>query len=206
MYLSCAGDVPTTTRKQARAALDDIVTTLEPGTEVLDLLVSDFAALLPDLTRPASRTSNHDSAPTDPSTSTTSSSRSAGAKPKIKRVVIWSHHLLATSKRRDILSWSRELDLCGYSRPGYPGAVFAEGDEDAVDDFVQRLKALRWQALQVRAEETGETRLLAGLARGGGASGVEEVEGLGEIVEALRKRDEACAKLFLDGMKIAKGE
>ncbi|KAK3061072.1 hypothetical protein LTS18_007082, partial [Coniosporium uncinatum] len=72
---------------------------------------------------------------------------------RIKRVVIWSHHLLATSKRRDILTWSKELHLSGFSRPGYPGAVFVEGEVESVDEFVRRLKALRWQALQVRAEE-----------------------------------------------------
>lgn len=37
---------------------------------------------------------------------------------KIKRVLLWSHHLLAISKRKDIVSWSSELSLAGLSKPG----------------------------------------------------------------------------------------
>ena len=35
-----------------------------------------------------------------------------------KFVIIWAHHLLATSKRKDIIKWSEELDLAGISKPG----------------------------------------------------------------------------------------
>ncbi|KAK3079648.1 hypothetical protein LTS18_004317 [Coniosporium uncinatum] len=122
----------------------------------------------------------------------------------IKRVVIWSHHLLATSKRRDILTWSKELHLSGFSRPGYPGAVFAEGEVESVDEFVRRLKALRWQALQVRAEEVGGERLCRDDAGGeGGGQGVKEVEGLGDVVEGLGRWGEGVREMFLDGMKIS---
>ena len=116
----------------------------------------------------------------------------------IKRTLLWSHHLLATSKRKDIIVWSRELHLGGYSRPGYPGAIFVEGESDCVDEFVRRIKGLRWQALQVRAEEEGESRVC-----GDGVDGVLEVEALGEVVEGLRRKDENVAKMFLEGMKIA---
>jgi hypothetical protein len=36
----------------------------------------------------------------------------------LKRVLIWSHHLLAISKRKDIVNWASELQLWGYSKPG----------------------------------------------------------------------------------------
>lgn len=133
----------------------------------------------------------------------------------IKRTLLWSHHLLATSKRKAILTWSRELCLGGYSRPGYPGAIFVEGEIANVDEFVRRMKALKWQALQVRAEEvvrggngngsSGGTK--RGRICGDGSEGVVEVESLGEVVDGLRKRgddgDDDVAEMFLRGMKIS---
>lgn len=190
-YLSCAGHVDTTHRKSARAALARIVNEQEPDIEILDLIVTAFTQVLPTL-EPHKNTGTSDSNSKDGQNDTKK------MKHVIKRVVIWSHHLLATSKRRDIQVWSRELHLSGFARPGYPGAVFAEGDEDQVDEFVTRLKQLRWQALQVRAEEKAGSRVC-----GTGEGGIEEVEGLGDIAEALKKQDPECAKMFLEGMKIA---
>lgn len=66
-----------------------------------------------------------------------------------------------------------------------------------MDEFVRRLKQLRWQALQVRGEETSEKRLCAG-------DGIVEVEGLGEIAERLKVLDQDTATLFLQAMKITK--
>lgn len=121
------------------------------------------------------------------------------AKVTTKRLLLWSHHLLATSKRKDIVTWSRELRLGGFSRPGYPGAIFIEGLSGDVDEFVTRIKALRWQALQVRAEESDEH---GKRVCGDGREGVVEVEGLGEIVEGLKRVDARVADLFMEGMKI----
>lgn len=157
--------------------------------EMLDLIVTLFTEYLPELTE------------IDASTADQSQESGQGRHQhasKIKRVVIWSHHLLATSKRKDIQAWSKELSLSGYSRPGHPGSIFVEGDEDQVDEFIRRLKQLRWQALQVRGEETAEKRIC------GPGDGVLEVEGLGEIAEALKKIDADTADLFLQAMKIAK--
>ncbi|CAD0050097.1 unnamed protein product [Aureobasidium pullulans] len=84
------------------------------------------------------------------------------------------------------------------SQESVQGSIFVEGDEDQVDEFIRRLKQLRWQALQVRGEETAEKRIC------GPGDGVLEVEGLGEIAEALKKIDADTADLFLQAMKIAK--
>ncbi|CAC9888662.1 DUF1115-domain-containing protein [Aureobasidium pullulans] len=189
VYLSCGGDVDTSTRKRARAKLAEIVEEQEPGMEMLDLIVTLFTEYLPELTEVDASTADH---------SQESGQGQHQHASKIKRVVIWSHHLLATSKRKDIQAWSKELSLSGYSRPGHPGSIFVEGDEDQVDEFIRRLKQLRWQALQVRGEETAEKRIC------GPGDGVLEVEGLGEIAEALKKIDADTADLFLQAMKIAK--
>lgn len=42
----------------------------------------------------------------------------AAPKYVVKQVLFWSHHLLASSKRKDILNWSRELALWGIIKPG----------------------------------------------------------------------------------------
>ncbi|KAM0793511.1 hypothetical protein ACM66B_000950 [Microbotryomycetes sp. NB124-2] len=71
---------------------------------------------------------------------------------RTKVVLFWSHHLLATGKRRNIVAWSAELGLWGISKPGYPGVWVVEGLVDDVDEFVYRIKQLNWKALQVRCE------------------------------------------------------
>jgi hypothetical protein len=168
--------------------LAELVEEQETGMELLDLIVTLFVEYLSELTE------SNQSADQQKGGDDTQKQHAA----KIKRVVIWSHHLLATSKRKDIQAWSKELSLSGYARPGHPGSVFVEGDEDQVDEFVRRLKQLRWQALQVRGEETADKRIC------GPGDGVLEVEGLGEIAEALKKIDADTADLFLQAMKISK--
>lgn len=58
----------------------------------------------------------------------------------LKLALLWSHHLLATSKRRDIVAWASELDLYVISKPGYPGVIVTEGIERDVDEFLTRIK------------------------------------------------------------------
>ncbi|GAA5823390.1 hypothetical protein JCM3770_006849 [Rhodotorula araucariae] len=74
---------------------------------------------------------------------------------QLKTTLLWSHHLLATSKRKDIVAWSTELGLYGISKPGYPGVIIVEGLASNVDEFVHRIKQLQWKALQVRCELDG---------------------------------------------------
>lgn len=83
----------------------------------------------------------------------------------LKEVLIWSHHLLATGKRKSIIQWATELEIWGISKPGsvfacdafnadasltgahgsvrYPGLVFLEGISESVDEFVYRIKVRR---------------------------------------------------------------
>ena len=48
------------------------------------------------------------------------------------------------------MSGARGLLLRGFSKPGFPGVVCCEGDEGACTYFVSSLRALRWQAMDVR--------------------------------------------------------
>ena len=161
------------------------------GIPVLDLLIQEVSSLLLD----------EDSEKREPV-----ENRGPYPSPepvKITRAVIWSHHIASSLKRRDILNWSRELNLGGFSRPGWPGTVVIEGEEADVHEFETKLKALQWAALQVRGEENGMERLFAGDHKG-----VVEVETIGEVVSGLRgcqaglQEGERLVEWFLGEMKI----
>jgi len=201
VYLACDGEVATATRKEARKILETEVVAQEPGCECLDLLVQALMERLADV-KPcpvAYDRGGADAVSLSEHVQSVSGHQSQDRE-MFKTVLLWSHHLLATSKRKDIVSWSRELRLAGYSRPGHPGAILIEGAQPDVDEFVSRIKALRWQALQVRGEEVRASRRL-----NFDGDGVSEVEGLGDIVEKLRKKDQELATWFLEGMKIGRG-
>lgn len=110
--------------------------------------------------------------------------QSHNSRPKTKTVIIWLHHLLATSKRKLATSpptvmamatartttstgtqpsptttTTTTTTLSGVSKPGYPGILIYSGATELVDAHVRDLRALKWQAFQVRwdsAEEVEE--------------------------------------------------
>lgn len=50
----------------------------------------------------------------------------AAPEPEPERAVfgrrwLWMHHIKNPTKRKNIVAWARELNLSGYSKPGYPG-------------------------------------------------------------------------------------
>ncbi|GAA5838062.1 hypothetical protein JCM3766R1_004189 [Sporobolomyces carnicolor] len=142
----------------------------------------------------------------------------------LKCTLIWSHHLLATSKRKDIIAWSTELSLFGISKPGYPGVIVVEGCRENVDEFVWRIKQLQWKALQIRCEQDGQVAVvpdsvaasdsLEWTMRNKSQLGpvlstdpsdkicVREVEGLNELGEIMREG--GLEVVFLTALKINK--
>ena len=88
----------------------------------------------------------------EPSSATDSSSQS------ILRCLIWFHHIKSLTKRKHIVAWAHELDIGGYSKPGFPGIIVCEGEKADVIEYLRRIRQLRWQAMSVRAEDfTGPT-------------------------------------------------
>jgi hypothetical protein len=88
-----------------------------------------------------------------------------------KTVIIWLHHLLATSKRKLAInptltasmstsssatnnSTTATSSLSGMTKPGYPGIMIFSGASALVDAHVRELKDLNWQAFQVRYDST----------------------------------------------------
>lgn len=58
----------------------------------------------------------------------------------MKRVIFWSHHLVAPSKRKQFAAWCPELQVWGLLKLGYPGFLLFEGETDDIDDMVRRVK------------------------------------------------------------------
>jgi len=69
------------------------------------------------------------------------------------REYMFSHHIYSQSKKRDMLHWSKELDVGGFYVPGKPGFILLEGPGEAVADLVRRLHRLPWQKLTTRLHE-----------------------------------------------------
>ncbi|XP_042343187.1 RWD domain-containing protein 2B [Plectropomus leopardus] len=69
------------------------------------------------------------------------------------RMWIYSHHIYNKTKRKNILEWSKELGLSGFSMPGKPGIVCVEGPHSACEDFWSRVKVLTWKKIMIRHRE-----------------------------------------------------
>ena len=73
--------------------------------------------------------------------------------PVLGRRILFSHHIIADSKRSAVCNWAAELKLCGFSKIGWPGLILVEGDEENCKIYVQSLQRLRWKMLVVRGEQ-----------------------------------------------------
>jgi hypothetical protein len=71
-----------------------------------------------------------------------------------KVIMVWFHHIKCLQKRRDIVSLARSSGLAGFCKPGFPGVVVVEGNAEHADNFVDALRHMRWQAMDVRWEAT----------------------------------------------------
>ncbi|KAG7478768.1 RWD domain-containing protein 2B [Solea senegalensis] len=69
------------------------------------------------------------------------------------RLWIYSHHIYNKTKRKNILEWSKELGLSGFSMPGKPGVVCVEGPQSACEEFWSRVKVLTWKKIMIRHRE-----------------------------------------------------
>jgi hypothetical protein len=98
--------------------------------------------------------------------------------PGSKTVVIWLHHLLASSKRKMALNPAMP-GVSGITKPGYPGVLIFSGPTVAVNDHVNTLKQENWQAFQVRYEEDDQLWEFEHLR------GVKELETMGEVVKSI---------------------
>ena len=164
----------------ARAQLKQHIQSLAPGEEVLDSLIQIFV----DLT--ASTESEHSLA----SEEVSSEPQPVNGNSSKATVIVWLHHLLNTNKRKQALS--PPAGVSGVTKPGYPGVLIYSGPYDLVHEHVNELKALNWQAFQVRLEDDEEWIFSHG-------AGVREMEAMKDVVAAIgdQRKD-----LFMEAMRM----
>lgn len=80
----------------------------------------------------------------------------ASLAPQLGRRAMFSHHIIASSKRDAISRWATQLHLGGLAKIGWPGVIIVEGDERNVRAYVEALSRLRWKHFVVRAEQVLE--------------------------------------------------
>ena len=107
----------------------------------------------------------------------------------VARRLIWFHHIKAPGKRKAAQTWAKELDLGGFSKPGYPGIIVIEGRAEDCEAYVSRLKRLTWKAMSVRVAEEDDAVVSerGGLRRLPAAFEELPENGLGIMGEALRE-------------------
>lgn len=71
----------------------------------------------------------------------------------LARKLIYSHHIIAKSKRKAIADLSRDFQLGGYAKIGWPGIIIIEGEESNCDKFYDTIRPMKWQHLVMRGEE-----------------------------------------------------
>ena len=61
-------------------------------------------------------------------------------KPVLGRRILFSHHIIADSKRSAVCNWAADLALGGFSKIGWPGLILVEGEEENCKIYVQSLQ------------------------------------------------------------------
>ena len=176
-------------RNQYRHALEEAH--FVPGEPALDSMITIFNELL--------ELSAHDQIPGSLDTPNAAEEEAPNQNGSpFRTVIIWLHHLLATSKRKQALDPPRSGSsnsrgrVSGLTKPGYPGLMIFSGPAAEVDEHVRGLKGLNWQAFQVRYEEAEVWAFAHG-------EGMKEVETMGEVVEEI---GEDRKDAFMEAMRM----
>ena len=79
---------------------------------------------------------------------------------ELTRRLIYSHHIIAPSKRAGLRECAQILGVTTLVKIGWPGAICLEGPKDRVDAFVNHITRWRWKQLAVRGEQDADSRAL----------------------------------------------
>ncbi|KAF8549774.1 hypothetical protein OG21DRAFT_1478756 [Imleria badia] len=130
----------------------------------------------------------HQSRSPSPLSSPAPSSTPITAAQPLYHALLTSHHLISPTKRRTMQQLSSQLGITGFAKVGYPGIMYAEGPQEAVEAFVRDVKGMQWLALRVRfVEPISDSDLDYGVTRDQDVRWVE-VSKIGEVLEQMRIR------------------
>lgn len=166
-------------RKDGRGMLKETLSNCSVGEEVLDSVISSFNDIV-------QAHQDEDIASSELNGESQNSNSTAKA-----TVIVWLHHLLNTNKRKQALSPPSSA-VSGITKPGYPGVLVYSGPADGVNEHVNELRALNWQAFSVRFESDEEWHFNHG-------TGVKEFESMKEVVADI---EEARKEDFMEAMRM----
>ncbi|EJD38355.1 hypothetical protein AURDEDRAFT_172596 [Auricularia subglabra TFB-10046 SS5] len=70
-----------------------------------------------------------------------------------RRALLFFHHILSSKKKAFIRDEGRALGVSGLCKVGYPGVLVVQGPDERVQEYVSRVKRLRWQSCTVNAND-----------------------------------------------------
>jgi Protein of unknown function (DUF1115)/RWD domain len=70
-----------------------------------------------------------------------------------ERLWIYSHHIKSEKKRHTLVNTARDLDLSGFSRPGWPGIICVEGLHDNTQEYWKIIRGMKWKKIRIRIVE-----------------------------------------------------
>jgi hypothetical protein len=129
--------------------------------------------------------------------------KSANTRFILDRKLIYSHHIIARSKRKSLKDLALIYKIGGYVKIGWPGIIIIEGLHSNCASFVQEIKKMKWQYLNVRGEQQVDFESMKALKKGR-AFPCEFVELEQEEMSTLASLCQSCglANLFKTCMKI----
>ncbi|KAG9312572.1 hypothetical protein JVU11DRAFT_6968 [Chiua virens] len=176
-------------QSEVRARINDIMKDEACAFPVYELLTLLAPAL--HQSQGSGRTSDYES--------TTDSSLTASPLEAqlLYHALLTSHHLVSPAKRRSLQQWSSQLCLSGFAKIGYPGVIYVEGAQDAVETFVRNVKGMQWLALRTRFVEPvpeSESRSDGTVTQDGRPRASDdqlawvELSKIGQVLEHMQKR------------------
>jgi hypothetical protein len=77
--------------------------------------------------------------------------------------LIYSHHIIAKSKRKALKELASKYHVGGYVKIGWPGIIILEGLGSHCDEFTNEIKSMKWQYLNVRGEQHSDFKSMEAL-------------------------------------------
>ncbi|OAL19020.1 hypothetical protein AYO22_10349 [Fonsecaea multimorphosa] len=215
LTLRLQSNTPKGVLPKMRRAIDALgVGEIGEGVEVLDQVINIFEEVISET---SSNSTPNAGAESKGNQQNVVGDRKAGSPPKSRTVVIWLHHLLATSKRKLAVNpttmtlpatatatspgTSTPINaISGITKPGHPGIMVFSGPRDLVASHVRELKALNWQAFQVRYDSDDSHGGPDEWAFSHDQGKIVEVESMAEVVRGIVREEHR--QLFLKAVGV----
>jgi len=115
------------------------------------------------------------------------------------RRLIYSHHIIASSKRTAIRDLASHFHLTGRVKIGWPGIIIIEGKEEDCLEFIDQIRPMSWQYLVVRGEQHEQVSNEADLEKKRKFISFYEMEDMSTLAKQCKDAD--LEKLFFTSMK-----